>query len=284
MDQYRKVRRDVINTINKTRVNESSEPVNLDKYLSDAATQYAEFCAKTKRDGDKDQLQEIIKNVGAPGNYNAIIGYRYLEDEEQANAKSNLPKLFIDAHGLTFEINETREEMIKPEYTHVGLGLALKDNMYVITELYSSKPLRIEGIKPTEDEKAIEISGKMTTDELGPYALRVYSAAEPAKNICLLGPESMKYNPATKEFLLYVDKPELVYVNPHLIFEVYLRNNPQKIPYQQPQTDDMSKQLGYLSLAYKSPLELYPDPRIQAEDLQDRAREEQEEHERQRVQ
>lgn len=259
------------------------ESLKLDKFISEAATEYAEYCATKERDGNAEVLQEILKKAGVPGTYKAAVGYRYLEDEEQSTAKANLAKLFVDAHGLTFELNETREEILKTDNTHAGLGLAIKDNLYMITELYSSKPLRIEGIRPTEDEKAIEITGKIISEQFGPYALRVYSPAEPTKNIALIGPESMKYNLEAKEFQMFVDKPELLYVNPPLAMEVYLRNNPQKIPYQQPQAEDMAKQLGYLMLAYKGFLELFPDPRIQAEEVQDRAREEQEEHERKRV-
>jgi hypothetical protein len=283
LDPYRKVRRDVLSVVNKIRNEENLESLKLDKFINEAATEYAEYCATKERDGNPEVLQEILKKTGVPGTFKAAVGYRYLEDEEQSTAKANLAKLFVDAHGLTFELNETREEILKADNTHAGLGLAIKDNLYMITELYSSKPLKIEGIRPTEDEKAVEMMGKMITEGLGPYALRVYSPAEPTKNIALIGPESMKFNIETKEFLMYVDKPELLYVNPPLAMEVYLRNNPQKIPYQQPQAEDMAKQLTFLILGYKGYLELFPDPRIQAEEVQDRAREEQEEHEKKRV-
>ncbi len=276
LDPFRKVRREVLVSINKTRGDEGLSQLSLDYFINSAATQYAEYCVSTERDGNANVLQDILKACGAPGTYKSVSGYRYLEDEEQANAKSMLTKLFLDAYGLTFEINETREEILNPEHTHVGLGLALLNNLYVITLVFSVKPLRLEAIKATEDEKGIEISGKMLTDQLGPYAIRVMDTANPTKPLSLIGPESMKYNLESKDFRILLDKPEFLYANPPFICEIYLRQKPQSIPYEGPAVADLDKNLQYLQLAYKAPMELFPDPRILMEETKDRALEEEE--------
>lgn len=283
LDPFRKVRREVLNAINQTRTEEKLPLIQLDHYINDAATQYAEYCANTEPDGNQKIMQDILVSIGAPGAYKAVTGYRYLEEEEKANANSMLTKLFLDAHGLTLEIVETREEILKPEYTHVGLGLALLNNLYVITEIFSAKPLKLEGIKATEDEKGIAISGKMLTDQMGPYAVRVVAPANPPKPLCLLGPEGMKYSLATKEFSILLDQPEVLYAHPAFICEIYLRKKPEDIQYEKPHSDDIAKSLQFLQLAYKTPMELYPDPRISIEDTQDRAKEEKERLEKKKV-
>jgi len=255
----------------------------MDYFINDAATQYAEYCASTERDGNEAILLEVLKACAAPGVYKSVTGYRYLEEEEQVNAKALLPKLFLDAYGLTLEINEMREEILKPEFTHAGFGLALLNNLYVITVIMSAKSLKLESIKATEDEKGIEVNGRMLTDLMGPYAVRVVDAKNPTKPICLVGPESMKFSLETKEFRIFLDKPDVLYNDPPLICEIYLRQKPQGIAYGGAPSADLASNLTYLELAFKTPMELFPDPRVLIEETQDRAREEQEELEQKRV-
>ncbi len=279
LDPFRKVRREVLNAINKVRTEEGLQPLSMDYYITDAATQYAEYCASTERDGNPVKLQELLNACGAPGTYKAVTGYRYLEEEEQATAEAMLPKFFLDAYGLTFEINETREEIMRPEHTHVALGLALLKNLYVIAEVYSAKPLVLEAIKATEDAKFIEITGRMQNDQVGPYAVRVLDQGKPA---ALVGPDKMKYNKETKDFQVLLDKPDMLCAKPPMICEIYLRQKPQSIAYGEPLTSDVEKDLVHLKLEYKGPLEMYPDPRILIEETRDKAREELEESERQK--
>lgn len=277
LDPFRKVRREVLYAINKVRGEEGLQELAMDYFINDASTQYAEYCASTERDGNQTKLNEMLAAAGASGIYKSITGYRYLEDEEQANAKSMLSKLFLDAHGLTFEINETRDEIMKPEYTHVGIGLALLNNLYVVTEVFSAKMVTLESIKATEDEKGIEILGKVMTDQMGPYAVRVMSTSKPSQQIALVGPENMKLDLETKKFRVFLNKPDMLYNTPPHICEIYLRQKPQSIPYEGPPTADLDKNLTYLQLSFKAPMELYPDPRILMEETQDRAKAQQEE-------
>ena len=258
----------------------------MDLFALEVANQYAEHCATKEREGNPAVLQTLLKTANAPGDpatYKAVCGYRILEEEEAASGPQMQPRYFLDAHGLTFEINEMREELLSATSTHVALGLACHDNVYVITEVFSAKPLRLESIKATEDEKSIEVSGKMLTDQLGPYALRVTVPNDASNHVCLIGPESIKYNPETKEFHALLDKPELLYANPPFICEIYLREKPQTIPYEKPATSDVAKDLQHLKLAYKAPMELYPDPRLVMEETEERAREEEADLERRRV-
>lgn len=280
LDELRKVRREVLKAINRNRAEESLPPIDLDIYANEAASQYAEFCANNNLAGNNDEMMNIVKSKGLPGQYQALTGYRYLEEEEMENAERMLTKLFLDAHGLTFEQNETRLEIMKKENTHAGLGFAIKENLLMVAELYSIKPLRIESIKATEDARGIEVIGKMDNDQFGPYACSVINKLEPTKPLCMVGPDKMSYDQKTFQFMIFIDKPELLYANPPFIIEIYLRTKPLNIPYMKPFTEDLSKSLGFLQLAYKTPMELYPDPRILMEDTEDRAKEEQEELEK----
>jgi hypothetical protein len=283
LDDFRKVRREVLNNINKIRAERGLTPLSNDQYINIAACQYAQYCANNERDGNPTVLEEIFKTNNAPGTYKGITGYRILEEEEQVSAQTMFNKLFLEAHGLTFEVNETREEMLNPDYTHVGFGFSLAGNVYVIAEIFSTKKLRLEGIKATEDEKGIEINGKMLDDTLGPYAAQVIDPASPTKPVCLIGPEGMKLDMEKKEFRIFIDKPELLYATPPFVCEIYLRNNPQTIKYGGPITQNLAKDLVHLQLAYKTPMELFPDPRILMEETHDEAKEKQEELEKRKV-
>lgn len=274
----------VLNAINALRNEEDLPPLEMDHYISETASKYAEFCAEGEIDGNQEKLKELLTTVSAPGDYKGITGYRYLEEEELKNAKLMINKFFLEAYGLTFEINETREEILKPEYTHVGIGLASSDNLYVVTEIFSSKMLTVNSIKVTEDEKGIEIKGKLTTDQMGPYALRVLDEAQtPAGVVALIGPDNMQLDLETRNFQVFIDKPEIIYNSPSLTCEVYLRLKPQSIEYGKVPADDVAKDLVYLKLSFKMPMEPFPDPRVIVEESRDRVQQEQEEMMRRKV-
>lgn len=258
--------------------------VDLDPYLSETASRYAEFCAGGEVDGNQEKLKELIAESTAPGDYKGITGYRYLEEEEMKNAKLMINKFFLEAYGLSFEINETREELLKPEYTHVSIGLASTDNLYVVTEIFSSKMVIVNSIKLTEDEKGVEIAGKLTTDQMGPYAVRVVNETQtPPSAVALVGPDSMQLNLETKDFQVLVDKPDALYASPPLVCEVYLRQKPQSIEYSKEPAPDLEKNLVYLTLSCKVPIEPFPDPRVVIEESRDKAQQEHEEAARRKV-
>jgi hypothetical protein len=284
LDPLRKIRRMILNAINALRNEEDLPPVELDPYINETATKYAEFCAGGEVDGNQAKLTELITASTAPGEYKGITGYRYLGEEEKKNAKLMINKFFLEAYGLTFEINETRDEILKPEYTHVGIGLASSEEIYVVTEVFSSKLLIVNNIKVTDDEKGVEVQGKLTTDQMGPYAVRVVNEAHtPPVVVALVGPDNMQLDLETRNFQVFIDKPEIMFSSPPLICEVYLRQKPQSIEYGKEPASDLEKNLVYLKLSYKTPVEPFPDPRVVVEESKEKVQQEQEELARRKV-
>jgi len=284
LDPLRKIRRMIFNAINTLRNEEDLPPVEMDPYINETASKYAEFCASGEVDGNQAKLTELTTAFKAPGEYKGITGYRYLDEEERKNAKLMINKFFLEAYGLIFEINETREEMLKPDYTHVGIGLASSENVYVITEVFSTKLLTVNTIKVADNEKGVEIQGKLTTDQMGPYAVRVVDEKKtPPVVVALVGPDNMQLDLETRNFQVFIDKPEIIYASPPLICEIYLRQKPQSIEYGKGPAPDLEKDLVYLKLSYKIPIEPLPDPRLVVEESRERIQQEQEEATRRKV-
>ena len=67
LDPFRKVRRTILHAINKLRSEEELPPVDLDVYLNETATKYAEYCSNGEVDGNPDKLKELVSASTAPG-------------------------------------------------------------------------------------------------------------------------------------------------------------------------------------------------------------------------
>jgi hypothetical protein len=51
-----------------------------------------------------------------------LVGFSMLEEEE--NEDKILYHEFMDAHGLLCELDDDREKLMHPKFTHVGVGFA----------------------------------------------------------------------------------------------------------------------------------------------------------------
>jgi hypothetical protein len=120
----RKIRRDIVKTINDYRERVNVPGVFIDILSNRAATEYADYLLE--KDEDPNVLKEILNKNFIVGDVVTLVGYSNLEDEE--NEDKILYHEFMDAHGLLCELDEEREKLMDAKFTHVGVGFAWSRN------------------------------------------------------------------------------------------------------------------------------------------------------------
>ena len=120
LDRMRKIRRDIIKSINDYREQYSTPGVYVDILANRAATEYAEYLLEN--DEDLNVVNDICQKHMLVGGVIPLVGYSYLEDEDQDDRI--LYHEFMDAHGLLCELEEELTKMTDAKITHVGVGFA----------------------------------------------------------------------------------------------------------------------------------------------------------------
>ncbi len=152
LDKMRKVRREVIKTINEFRQHAGLGSIYSDHFTNLAASEYAR--ALLAEEPNDDTLAAIcdefkIAKLKEGGENKAIIGYAYLDDDNSSNDMTKQAE-FLDAHGLLLELQEDLTVLMNPAYTHVGVGFAANQNMVKIVELLSSRPIMVSTLNQIE--------------------------------------------------------------------------------------------------------------------------------------
>lgn len=95
------------------------------------ANEYAEHLLHQK--DDQTILQELIDKyeaVGSPDTesrqYKCIVGEAFYDTE--TGDEEELADVFMDAHGLLFELEDELNTILDPKYTHIAIGLAFTQN------------------------------------------------------------------------------------------------------------------------------------------------------------
>ena len=139
LDRMRKIRRDIIKSINEYREKEGHLGLFMDILTNRAATEYAEYLLD--HDEDENVKKEILNKHLLVGDVVVLVGISNLEEEEQED--KILYNEFMDAHGLLCELDDDREKLLKPNYTHIGVGFAWNKTSVKVVEFLSEKPLMI---------------------------------------------------------------------------------------------------------------------------------------------
>jgi hypothetical protein len=102
----------------------------------------------------------------------------------------------MDAHGLLCELEDDKEKLMFPKYTHIGVGFAWNRAQVKVVEFLTEKPLMINQLSESEDG-GVEVRGSMlyipAPDQkenliVGLYAARIASIKNMKKDIKVVGP------------------------------------------------------------------------------------------------
>ena len=139
LDKMRKIRRDIIKSINDYREQQAIPGVYQDILANKAANEYAEYllCA----DQDPSVLAEVLAKHMIVGSVTTLVGMSLLEEDDGDDKV--LHHEFMDAHGVLCEFEEDLKQLLDAKATHVGVGFAWNKEKVLVVEFYSIKPLMI---------------------------------------------------------------------------------------------------------------------------------------------
>lgn len=145
LDKMRKVRREIIRTINEIRAKFNNQNVYPDILANRAATEYAEFLLNNDDQENGELLKSICEKSLVIGEQKVLQGIAYLEEDIFSKDPTKQDE-FMDAHGLLLELQYELGQLTDKSYTHVGIGFACNTQKVKVVEFLSAKPLMINNL------------------------------------------------------------------------------------------------------------------------------------------
>lgn len=146
----RKVRREVIHTINEIRTKFGNNNVFFDQLANRAASEYAEFLLTNDDQENPDLLKTIQDKHLVIGEFKVLQGIAYLEEDVVSKDPTKKDE-FMDAHGLLLELQHELGQLTEKTVTHIGVGFAHNTHKVKVVEFLSTKPLMVNHLGQTED-------------------------------------------------------------------------------------------------------------------------------------
>lgn len=141
LDRMRKIRRDILRTINDVREKVRSGTIHIDTFANKAANEYAEYLLRNPE--NEQQMKKICNDfhVTGVGDFVAVVGFAVLEEEE--DQQGTLADNMMDAHGLVMELEEELSHLMNDRFTHIGIGFAFDKTQVKVVELLSQKHIMV---------------------------------------------------------------------------------------------------------------------------------------------
>ena len=139
LDRMRKIRREILRTINDIREAHEVPMIYADVMGNKAATEYANWLLSNPEDENK--AKEFAKEFHCIGEIKPLVGFAVLEEDE--DHQGTLQEQMMDAHGLLLELEYELSVLADPANTHVGIGFAFTKEQVKVVEFVSSKPIMV---------------------------------------------------------------------------------------------------------------------------------------------
>lgn len=151
------------------------------------------------------------------------MGYSIIDEESDDLTKK---EEYLDAHGALFEMQAEREMLSDPKTSHIGLGFAEDRDRVLVVELLYKSAFAIEKMFQRCNGSICVQGFNLDPSNAGLCAARIVSACDPSNVACLIGPEHMTYNKATREFTLQFEpQQEKIFYNDAdpKVLEIFIR-------------------------------------------------------------
>lgn len=179
----RKIRRDILRTINEIREAHGSPSIYNDPMSNKAANEYANYLLTNQE--DTEMAEKFAKQHFVDGKIIPLVGMAILDEDE--DHQGPLHEQLMDAHGLLLELEHEVGVLANPENTHVGIGFAFNNEQVKVVEIVSQKPLMINQVNEAQDG-GVEVTGVLLNRSVGLYAARIAAMAKMNKDIKVVGP------------------------------------------------------------------------------------------------
>ena len=269
LDKMRKVRREIIRTINDIRAKFNNASLHQDPLTNAVANEYAEYLLQNDDAVNEEVFKSINEKHLLQDQCKLLQGIAYLEEDIVSKDVTKKDE-YMDAHGLLLELQEEMGELTSKQYTHIGIGFAHNTQKVKVVELLTSKPLHISHVTRNEDGST-EVKGCMLDAGAGVYACRVVATSNLKKEIAVSGPAMFEMNPETREFTANLktqgmDNLFFAQDDPKYLEFFVSRRQVDKIKYGSAGDPNEKINVTHLELCLRLPLEIIPDPRTIIED------------------
>lgn len=205
LDRMRKIRRTILKTINDIRASMKAPPIMVDPHANKAASEYALWLLQNPEDPEK--VTEICKahNVAVVPEkpYTGLVGFAMLEEEDQ---QVGIHEQMMDAHGLLLELEYELGVLTDPNNTHVGIGFAMTPQQVKVVEIVTVKAVTVHELARTDDGGVVA-TGTVPDEAAGIYAARVVALSKMQKDLAVVGPPGIEFDPATRQYRVTLPGP-----------------------------------------------------------------------------
>jgi len=177
---FKEIRKNILEMINEERDVEKVPPVELDDFATDVATKHAvdmvtnEFISHWGTDG----LKPYHRYSGAGGthateeNVSAVDGTWSMKAKD---LKLDTAYLHVRLYQEKPPYDGHRRTILRPQHTHVGIGLALQSLRLRMVELFVAKYVEVQPIKREAKLGAqLSFSGKIMRRDYSLHHVEVY--------------------------------------------------------------------------------------------------------------
>ena len=123
LDKMRKVRREIIRTINDIRAKLNNASLHQDPLTNAVANEYAEYLLQNEDQVNEEVFKSINEKHLMQDQCKLLQGIAYLEEDIVSKDVTKKDE-YMDAHGLLLELQEEMGELTNKQYTHIGIGFA----------------------------------------------------------------------------------------------------------------------------------------------------------------
>jgi hypothetical protein len=176
---------------------------------------------------------------------------------------------FVETHSTLIEFENHRNNMLSTNLNTISFGMAYDDEKVVIVDLITNRDLAIDSININNEFGTVVVKGHMLNEKFGVYVMRIVTHDNVNNTLAFITPQNiispeMKIRPFTGNFngvskILQDPLPK--------ILELYIREKPNTIKYNSVFTS--SVKLEDLILAYRIPLDAYPNEIVLREQKKD---------------
>lgn len=202
LDRMRKIRREIMRTINDVREACQVPSIYGDTFGNKAANEYAAYLLSNPENNEK--AQQIANDFHVNGKIVPLVGFAILEEDE--DHQGTLQENMMDAHGLLLELEFELSQITSAEYTHIGIGFAFDKTQVKVVEILTTKPIMVNQMSQTPDG-GLEAKGIVLDKKIGLYAARIASLAKLNKDLKTAGPQFIQYQKSSGNFTVTIPGP-----------------------------------------------------------------------------
>ena len=173
---------------------------------------------------------------------------------------------FCDAHSCLVEFEQHRENILNKDINSIGIGMAFDEEKVVVVDIFCNREVIIDSVDINKELFSIVVVGRVLSDNMGAYALRIVNEDSINKPLITINPQHITQDFKNRQFRAYFNNSQKLFEdNSRKIIEIYLRSKPETIKYGIPNNDRIK--VEDLVLGNRVSLHNFPHPKISKEHL-----------------